>query len=304
MSAPRDDLRSGPRRWLLVAYVLAWPFLIVAVAWAWSRHWAWGLAATAFVGGHVNVQLALLYHELWHNHFFRRPATNRAVYNLVSLYLLSNPQVYGLAHQTHHQHVHTWEDLEFFPRGRWSSPARARLQLALEMSFGLVAWGLTVGPIIHRHPRHDGRKSVAFVAAFALTHFLHYLWVERVVGDGRWLFVAFGSCLWTYALLGRYLQFAEHLGVIAPDRTLDERNALTRNVSTTGWHNRVWHLLTCNDTASHVQHHRVPARPNRPLLGTPRPPPGDHRTISISELPAILARYWRNPTEELAPRKP
>ena len=49
MSAPRDDLRSGPRRWLLIAYVLAWPFAIVASAYAWSRHWAWGLAATAFV---------------------------------------------------------------------------------------------------------------------------------------------------------------------------------------------------------------------------------------------------------------
>ncbi len=273
----------------------AWPILMVASAVAWSRSPFLGLTASLATAW-VQVQLGFFYHELWHNQLFARPATNRFCYGLVSLCLFSNPQIYGIAHASHHQHVHTWQDLEFYPRGKPSSPLRARIQFLLELCFGQIAWVLHIAPVIHSHPRHDLRTTLRFLGMFALSQ-LALIAAVAAFTDWYWLPVAYFASLVLSSAPLRWLQFAEHLGIVAPEGTgLDARNAMTRNVATGGLMAGLWHSITANDSASHVDHHLVPGTPNRwPLPTASLAGTRSGRTVAVGEFPGIVAEFWRDP---------
>jgi hypothetical protein len=127
--------------------------------------------------------------------------------------------------------------------------------------------------------------------------YLAWLWW----GPAWWGFPAsYAVTLWVSSVLHRWLQFSEHLGIVAPELGLPDRNRLTRNVSGRGPGAWLWHTLTINDSSSHLEHHLRPARRNRPLFpGRPGVPPEGSRVIRVGDLPGILAAYWRDPLREI-----
>lgn len=304
--SPIGPLRTPARPLLaalLVVYVAVWPALTLTAAWCWSRSPWLGLGFSLFPLLHVWVQLGFFYHELWHNHFFARPGPNKFFFQLVSVLIFSNPQIYGNAHRSHHQSVHTFDDLEFWPAGEPSSPAAARLQLLAELLLGNIAWALRAGWIQHRGPDHDLGATLRFLALFASTQTALAYATHRLTGWWGWLPLSYGFSLWLFAIALRYLQFSEHLGILAPEASLDERNRLTRHVSPEGLLGQLWQLFTMNDSGNHMDHHLWPRQPNRwPLPGSQTPPTDPGTVIPVTALPGIFWRALLDPLARTPPR--
>lgn len=292
-------MKPGMPRFWVVAYCLAYPVLLVLAALALPRSCLLAFGILLAPGLHVTMQLALFYHELWHNHHFETPGTNRAFYYLVSLALCLDPQFDSLVHPTHHERLHTYDDLEFWPRGRPPSVAAARRQFVAELLLGKIAWAVAVGPSVRIHPEYRAWREVTFMAVLFGFHVGLALLTHHLGGPWWGLLVAVAVNTWLFAVAVRYLQFAEHLGVLAPDRRLRERIALCRNVRWGGPVAWAWHLGTLGDTADHRGHHRFPGRAVR----RPFPMPGDQAyegiDVPITALPGILVRYWKDPLREL-----
>lgn len=303
---PYHAARSRYSQTLLLLYISAWPAVILTAPLFWIYNPLAGILYALIVGLHVNTQLGLFYHELWHNGFFKSPRANRFFFWVISFYLISSPQFYGIAHATHHKDIHTFDDLEFWPAKDQRSKTRARIGLIFELFFGIIAWQIRVAPAIYRHKKYSRIISFTFpigwLLMFAGLMYASYLFY----GNSYWYAaLAYGLQLLLFAVSLRLLQFLEHLGITAPDLDYKTRNQLTRNAQRHGFLNYLWHKLTLNETADHTLHHiraNIPYRRYMPL--SPPAPVDPVRQVSVTDLPHIIWEYWKNPLREIGPNSP
>ncbi len=303
---PYRDARSTYSQVLLILYVLAWPAVILSAPLFWLYNPLAGILYALTIGLHINTQLGLFYHELWHNGFFKSPRHNRFFFWLISFYLISSPQFYGIAHATHHKKVHTFDDLEFWPAKELRSKLRARIALVFELFFGIIAWQIRVAPAIYKHKNYSRRTSILFTAGW-LTMFAGLMYVSHLLyGEFFWYAaLAYGLHLLLFAIALRLLQFLEHLGITAPDLDYTTRANLTRNTRRQGLLNQLWHKLTLNETAEHTLHHLRAGIPYRRYMPLPPPPPSAPvRPVSVVDLPRIIWRYWQDPLREIVSTSP
>ena len=304
--SPYGVARSRRSQAILVIYIIAWPVATLAAPAAWIYHPVAGLLFALLIGLHINTQLGFFYHELWHKAFFRAPRHNHLFFWIISFYHLSGPQIYGIAHATHHRDVHTFDDLEFWPRKDNTSVTRARIALIFELFFGIIAWSLRVTPVITKHPRYSRRSGLIFVGGWIVMFAGLMLSARLIYGDLYWYAaVAYWLHLLLFAVALRMLQFLEHLGITAPELDYQTRTRLTRNAKCSGFLNRLWHKLTLNETAEHTLHHvraGIPYRKYAPR--SPQPPSTPVRTVSVTDLPRIIWNYWKDPLRTIGPDSP
>ncbi|MGI9243511.1 MAG: fatty acid desaturase, partial [Verrucomicrobiales bacterium] len=218
----------------------------------------------------------------------------------------SGPQIYGIAHATHHKNVHTFEDLEFWPTGGKTTVARARIALIFELFFGIIAWSLRATPGITKHPRYSRRSGVIFIVGSVLL-FAGLMFAARgLYGDLYWYAAAaYWLHLLLFAVALRMLQYLEHLGITAPDLDYKTRTKLTRNARCSGFLNWIWHKITLNETAEHTLHHQRAGIPYRRYLPrAPSAPSTPVRTVSVTDLPRIIWNYWKDPLRVIGPDSP
>ena len=89
-----------------------------------------------FPGAWLFAWVAYLMHESWHKYVPSVPSD--LFYYLFAFMLITDPQIYRLAHGDHHGEVHTWKDMEFHPWGKIEPKALRRLYNLMEIVFGSI----------------------------------------------------------------------------------------------------------------------------------------------------------------------
>ncbi|MGH1468147.1 MAG: hypothetical protein ACRBBP_04600 [Bdellovibrionales bacterium] len=280
-------------RFILFVYAVLFPVLLVVQSLLWKDHpWLWLLMGLG-PGAHSLLQLGLIQHELGHRYYFKGAYLNRLAYTFLAFYLCSDPQFDRIVHPTHHKNLHTFEDLELWPRGKPSTKSAARQQLVLELMFGRAAWVFAALPAIRASKEYRWWKELGFLLSLLGFHLILARICVSLGGPWYAMFATIFFNLWVASVLSRYLQFIEHLGILAPELPLAERNLLCRNVGRDHWMDRVWHVMTSCDTENHQDHHTHPEAPVRVPFG------GANNTVlpivSICELPTIVRSYWDDP---------
>ncbi len=271
----------------ILIYILCWLAYLLATAWLWMQSIPLALLAVVTLGGYLAVGVGYFRHELYHNYY--KPF-GKQLYHITSYLVFSDPQVFSIAHPTHHGDVHTLEDLEFFCAEYGTNPRKRRRQFLLELLFGNMMWeGST---IIRLRRAGKWNRTLGRQNLLGRLLFLSLIcWLSVTINPGSMVSVlaVFWLTLWWGALVSRHNQFLEHLGIVS-DGSFEERNMLTRNLpddTLWGW---LWNLYNHNDPRAHLLHH-TKAGINSRALGIPLPEGA--RETSVPEYLSNLLNHYR-----------
>ena len=271
-----DASKLNGQAFKLYLVFMLWPIYLFLLPGVWSvSHWL-AIAVMVFPGAYLYCWLGVLMHECSHRYFPK--VNNDACYDILSVMLFMDPQVFRLTHATHHTKVNTYEDLQIHPLGRISNRALRSFVNFLEIAFGDMFFMVasTIGVI--RHPRL--RRSYSIRKAI----FWHLTWIlslTAVLFASSWTFgLTFAQVflptligMWLCALILRHNEMVQHANLIV-DGTLEERNLKTRNMLPVGVAERVFLFLTHNDPRHHVLHHTLAKVYSRPFPDTIPMPDG------------------------------
>jgi hypothetical protein len=281
-------------RWLtarLGVVVLLWFCYVLAVPILWKRHGAVALLLVPTAGVYLFTWLGYYRHELWHRYFPH--VDNRRWFDFVSYLLFSDPQVYRLAHVSHHVAIHTPGDWEFFCADWTTDRARRRRQFFAELLLGNIAWELASfqrlwkarGASVLRAGLAATAKRAGLLGLVMLT----CSWLEP--GSAGLCLVSYALTVWAGSVMTRQNQWIEHLGIVS-DGALAERNLLSRNLSSATWAGWLVNALNHQDAREHVFHHTEPRVNSRGVSGLPLPPGA--QTVSLGDYGRLLRRYHRS----------
>jgi fatty acid desaturase len=279
-------------RWLpasLAAVVTGWLIYQITLPHLYATYGAPALLLVPTIGVFLFTWLGYYRHELWHNYF--TGIRNPLWFNVTSYLLFSDPQVYRIAHPSHHKYVHTPEDLEFFCRHWRTDRRKRRRQFFMELFLGNIAWE---GDSLFRLLR-DGRAS-KWASRKALAIRFFYLWLlangaNWLHPGTKWTFLGtFIFTLWMGSVVTRQNQWLEHLGTVS-DGSLAERNLLTRNLPSSTFSGWLFNFMNHSDATEHVFHHTEPQLNSRGLPGLTLPP--GSRTVTVRQYLGILMEQIR-----------
>lgn len=274
----------------LVLDFLGWITYLIAASILAVHHPLCAALAVLTVGGYLFTGLAYMRHELWHNYFPGIP--NPLAYRIVSWVLFSDPQVYALCHATHHKHVHTDRDLEFFCESYATDRARRRFQYLSELLLGNMAWELTTVLRLRRAGKLDvlsARLSLLIRIGFVIS--ITCVAEALQPGAGPAAPVVFIATAWWGAILTRHNQWVEHLGILANEATLMERNMMTRALPSRGLAAKLFNVMNHNDAQDHLLHHLHPGSDTR---NRGLPLPDEAPTTDLTAYVRLLATHWRD----------
>jgi hypothetical protein len=283
----------------------AWKFHFAPAAWigflfilpaVYHASAAAGFAIIVFPGVYLFAWIGFLMHETWHRYV--RGIPNNAVYTVLAVILVSDPQIYRLVHGHHHAGVHTWEDMEFHPLGEIRSRLFRIVNNAMEIFIGiayLVAVSLITVP---RDGRFRGKYrpwktwlSVVIWAAYLAGIGLLSATVFHVpAGD---VAISYAIVFWAGSLVLHHSQLVEH-GNLIVQGARHQRDRWTRNLGSSGFPEKFFLFLTHGDSREHVLHHTEPAVYSRPFPG--KLPMSDNATV------VTLKQYWTILKDMLAGR--
>ena len=306
MGKSRDRTRGGlapgrkteARVSSLVAVMALWIAYLIATPLAWTRYGPVALLLAPTVGVFLYTWLGYLRHELWHDYFPR--IHNPTWFDAVSYLIWADPQLYRRAHPTHHSHVHTTGDMEFFCE-RWATDrGRARRQFVCELALGNVAWEVATMWRLRREPGTWRRIATSLVwrSAISLGLLATVAWLAPGRGWLRFLCVS-TLTIWLGAVMTRHLQWVEHLGILG-NGPLAARNLLTRNLSPSTPLSWLFNFVNHDDAREHVLHHTQPQQNTRGLPGLVLP--AGAREVTIGGYARVLADHYRSLRAPAGPR--
>ncbi|MDX2513398.1 MAG: hypothetical protein QNK25_15230 [Desulfobacterales bacterium] len=274
--------RQAWKYWLVMA---AWPVFLILLPLVYEKNL---FAATIFIvfpGTWLFTWLALLMHESWHKYVPGLP--NRGIFHVFGWMLLMDPQVYHLAHISHHKHANSYSDIEFYPFGRIHNRNIRRLYHLLQIFLGGIFTQPMMNLGVMRHPQFSSLKGLASV----------FIQLSFIVSTGS-LAIAISSInpvelvmlyvlvYWSGALLIHHNQLVQH-GDLIVNGDYEQRNRATRNLNPSGLMAHIFLFLTHNDALEHVLHHTRPGLYNRPFPGK-FPLPDKPVYINAADYPRVL----------------
>ena len=261
----------------------AWFAYVVFAPLLWRQSPWLALFSIVTIGSYLYTWLVYYRHELWHNYF--PSIDNGKPLDLISHAMFSISKAYRFSHGSHHKYVHTDRDMEFFCEDYATDRSHRRRQFVLELLFGNIAWECSTvlrlaraGKISVRDRVTGPIASCMFLGCAALV--AH--WIQP--GTGWYVFPIFVLTAWVGAVATRQSQWVEHLGILENDLPLQERDMLSRNLSSATVLGRLFNFYTHNDAREHILHHTDPRWNSRGLNGLSLPPGSQTTTI---------AEHWR-----------
>jgi len=258
--------RQAWKYWLVMA---AWPVFLILLPLVYGKN---PLAAVIFIlfpGAWLFTWLGLLMHESWHGYVPGLP--NRVVFHVFGWMLLIDPQVFHLAHISHHKHANSYRDIEFYPFGRIHNRNIRRFYHLLQIFLGSIFTQPMMGLGVMRHPqfsrKYSSLKGLASV----------FIWVFFIVSTGSValaisgikpaeLVMLYVLAYWSGALFIHHNQLMQH-GNLIVNGDYEQRNRATRNLNPNGLMAHIFLFFTHNDALEHVLHHTRPDLYNRPFPG-------------------------------------
>lgn len=275
----------------LVGVVTGWLVYIFAVPYLWHRFGLVALLLVPTVGVYFFTWLGYYRHELWHNYFPR--FDNQAWYNFLSHLILADPQVFSVAHSTHHRFVHTPRDLEFFPEHWETDRKKCRRQFLLELVFGNVAWEFITFERLRKSGQLDMKTCTVDFIQRCVLNLCFLAFGLFVLQAELWLsLTSYSLTIWAGALMTRLNQWVEHLG-IEMDGSLADRNRLVRNLSSATWGGKLFNFMNHYHAEEHVFHHSDPRYNTRAVTGLGGLPAGAN-TITFRQYVKILVNHYRS----------
>ncbi len=289
-----DDRESGilERRTLnplmLPVIIALWFAYLILTPVLFARHGSAALLLVPTVGVYLFSWLAHARHWCLHKYFKR--INNPRAYKLLSLALFASPDVYALAHRTHHKYVHTPRDIEFF-RADWTTNRRARkIQFILECFFGNVVWEFATEAALRKAGLIKGARLKQLAPRLALLLLLAAATARLAPSALSAFALVYGLTVWTAAVVTRHHQWLQHLGIVS-DESLAARNLLTRNLDTSTVGGFLFDFINHNDTRDHVLHH---ISVNGYVQGGSNNLPRAAVTVRVIQYPRILLDHYRS----------
>ncbi len=285
--------------WKYYFVMLAWPAFIFVFPWALAHLKFFAIVPLAFPGLYLFTWAGYLMHESWHNYVPNVP--NHFFYNLFSLMLITDPQVYKMLHGHHHMEVNSWEDGEFHPAGKIERTARRRLYNFFEIAGGVAFLVLVSLFFIPRHSRYRDqfRWGKLLLSSLAWLVFLGGLGAAAhfFLGvNGKIIVLADALLFWAGSFLLHHSQLVEHGNLIVKGEW-NVRNLRTRNLRRRTPAEKLFLFLTHGDAAEHVLHHTQVKVHSRPFPGA-IPLPAGAVVITLREYLNILASMLAGHVEE------
>jgi len=254
--------RQAWKYWLVMA---AWPAFLILLPLVYGKN---QLVATIFIifpGIWLFTWLAFLMHESWHKYVPGLP--NRGMFHVFGWMLLLDPQVFHLAHTSHHKHVNSYSDIEFYPFGRIHNRNIRRLYHLLQILLGSIFTQPMMSLGVMRHPQFSPLKGLVSVL----------IWVTFIVSTGSVAFaissinpvelvILYVLIYWSGALVVHHDQLMQHGNLIVKG-DYEQRNRATRNLNPKGLVAHVFLFFTHDEGLEHVLHHTRPDLYNRPFPG-------------------------------------
>ncbi len=270
--------------------IFLWFFYLLSVSVLWTHSISAALAAIIVFPPFIVSWLGYLRHELWHNYIPIVP--NRFFFNMVSNMLFSNPKIINFAHTTHHRHLHTEGDLEFFCKDYSKNSFKRKAQFLFELFFGNAAWEINFMARFIKSPQFSFWKQfmsvvIRIVMLLVVCYSVEFLYP----GAGVPAIFVYVLSIWVGAVVTRQDQWIEHLGVLHPKDNLKNRILKTRSLPNTHWSNRIWNMINHNDSRSHYFHHAYPQINLRDV--TEIPLPKEVPTTTIPQYLKILWNHWK-----------
>lgn len=277
------------QRWKFWAALALWPLFLVTLPVAWERHPLLGLGYTLFPGVYLFTWLGYLMHESWHRYVPGLP--HALLFRLYAWMLLTDPQVYRIAHASHHRDVNSYGDLELYPFGRIEPAWRRRVYHLLQVLMGgafsmpMVGVGLARHPVYRRHYRP--REALVSALVWGVLLALVATTGAALSGAGLWPVLGMLALVyWLGGLVAHHSQLVQH-GNLIVEGDLDHRNVASRNLASDGFGARLFLFLTHQDAREHVVHHTRTGLYNRPFPGRVPLPDGAVR-IQLRDYARIL----------------
>ncbi len=255
--------------WKFYCCALAWPLYLFLIPYAYHLLGGWSMVFMIFPGAWLFAWVAYLMHESWHRYVPNVPAD--LFFYIFGFMLIIDPQIYRLAHGTHHAEVHTWNDVEFHPWGRIAPGTRRRLYNLLEIVFGSIFMQFITTVRVPFLPQFEKRYRLWLTLVSPL------VWLIFLGGLGWASWRVFGlvhtdvgiSYMLAYfwgSFIQHNSQLVEHGNIIAAG-DWRERNLKARNLRPEGILEKVFLFLTHNDSREHVLHHTLVQVYSRPFPG-------------------------------------
>jgi fatty acid desaturase len=235
-----------------------------AIGWLVLRGWYWLTLPLIFVAAHLMHGVMIGFHEASHSLLKRNRFFNELDGTLIGTFGFIPFTLFRVVHQTHHAHIASRQDEEFWPLVDTSMPRWARrLAAYLELSVALV-----YTPVIFfraffrkgskiRNPRV--RKRIWLEIALTIIVWTGIALV--IVKRNLQLYFLFIYLLpaWLAANMQSWRKYVEHVGM-----TGSSINAVTRSIVGPGWVGRLMDFTLLDETY-HGVHHKHPGLPHAEL---------------------------------------
>ncbi|MCC7377150.1 MAG: fatty acid desaturase [Verrucomicrobiales bacterium] len=202
-----------------------------------------------------------------------------------------DPETYRLSHASHHLHANTDRDRQMYPEGFLANPTRARLQFALELVLGNLAWEIATTARLRRQGMLPGTRIAAHLPGRLVVPGVLAWFFATVAPEAAGFAIAnFIVMFWSGSLMTRHNQWLQHLGIFASG---DEkaRNLLTRNLRNETLLERTINFLNHDDSVAHTYHHTEPGSYTR--LDSDLHPASDHVQVTLRDYWKALTAFYR-----------
>lgn len=264
----RNNLREAHRSvfpsWGYQLLVFALFLCQGRIGWLVSRGWYWWTLPLVFVTAHLMHGVMIGFHEASHSLLKRNRFLNDLDGTIIGVFGFVPFTLFRVVHQTHHAHLASKQDEEFWPLVDTSVPRWARrLAACLELSVALVYSPVIFFRAFFRKGtkiRNPGvRRRIWLEIALAIT-----VWTGLgllIVKRNLQLYFLFIYLLpaWLAANMQSWRKYVEHVGM-----TGSAINAVTRSIVGPGWVGRLMDFTLLDETY-HGVHHKHPGLPHAEL---------------------------------------
>ena len=270
----------------LVLSIVLWSVYIWILPWVFNINPLLAGFMVLFIGVFLYSWLANYMHDLYHRYL--PDFKGGVLFHVFGVFLFMDPQVFKIAHQSHHAKVHTYEDLEFFPLGEIKNKFLNKLCLLLELCFGMLFIILCATYVVRNNKDFSKMKMIRAhmfsIAVYSSLFYLSYLFL----GVGWWeIGLSFVMNLIVCTCFFHHLQLIEH-GFVLVDGSFENRSRHTRNLKPNGYFEKVFLFLTHQEPLYHWSHHSAPSNYTRILGVGSREKPIESKDITLLEYFGIL----------------